>query len=198
MNSTSTSSVGAQRAAGRDEVDDGVGQTDEGCQFHRAIELDQVDVHALAGEMFGGRPDVLRGHAQPRARDAPRARSRSPPVPPRPSGSGRCPGRPAGRGRRRRARAARPCRQRRGRRRRAGRKSVRRWHARSATAARDRRSGTIRLRLSTADGSTAIPQRASSGAVSSNIRPFDRASVSIAGRRPCGVRISAAAADGRG
>jgi hypothetical protein len=53
--------VGLQRAAGGHQVDDGVGQPGQRRQFHRAVELDQVDMHALGGEVLARRLDVLGG-----------------------------------------------------------------------------------------------------------------------------------------
>src|SRR3569623_3555190 len=40
-------SVGLERAAGGNEIDDDVGQSDQRRQLHRSLELDEVDVHAL-------------------------------------------------------------------------------------------------------------------------------------------------------
>ena len=59
--------VGLQRAAGGHQIDDGVGQPDQRRQFHRAVELDQVDVHALGGEVLARDLDVLGGHLEARA-----------------------------------------------------------------------------------------------------------------------------------
>src|SRR5690606_19385551 len=56
-------SVGLEGAAGGDEVDDDVGQSDQGSELHRTIQLDEVDVHALAGEVFARGVDVLGGDA---------------------------------------------------------------------------------------------------------------------------------------
>src|SRR5690606_42069011 len=39
--------VGAQGVAGVDHVDDLVGQADQRCQLHRAVELDDIDLAAL-------------------------------------------------------------------------------------------------------------------------------------------------------
>ena len=58
--------VRAQRAAAAHQVDDGVGQPDQRGQFHRAVELDQVDVHALGREVLARDLHVLGGDAQPR------------------------------------------------------------------------------------------------------------------------------------
>jgi hypothetical protein len=66
MCSTATQIVGFQRAAGGHQIDDGVGETGQWRQFHRAVELDQVDMHALGGEVFAGDVDVLACHLQAR------------------------------------------------------------------------------------------------------------------------------------
>ena len=55
--------VGLERAAGGDEIDDDVRQADQRGEFHRAVELDEVDVHALGREMVARRVDVLGGDA---------------------------------------------------------------------------------------------------------------------------------------
>src|SRR5437763_6442882 len=44
--------VGAQRAAGRDHVHDRIRQADQRRQLHRAVQFNEVDVHALVGEVF--------------------------------------------------------------------------------------------------------------------------------------------------
>ena len=98
--------VGLQRVAGGHQVDDRVGQPHQRRQLHRAVELDQVDVHALGGEDARAR---AAGTWSPRAAarpGAPRPRSRSPCAPPPSCGSARCPGRAAGTTPRRRARAS--------------------------------------------------------------------------------------------
>ena len=70
--------VRPQRVAGGDEVDDGVGEADQRRELHRAVELDQVDVHALGGEVLARGADVLGRDAQARALLHRAARSRSP------------------------------------------------------------------------------------------------------------------------
>ena len=50
--------VRLQRVAGRDQVDDRVGQAGQRRQLHRAVQLDQVDVHALGGEVLARDVDV--------------------------------------------------------------------------------------------------------------------------------------------
>ena len=55
--------VGLEGAAGGNEVDDNVGQPDQGGEFHRAVELDEVDVHALGREVVARRIDVFGGDA---------------------------------------------------------------------------------------------------------------------------------------
>src|SRR3989344_5556733 len=42
--------VGLERVAGGHQVDDGIGQADERRQFHAAVKLDHVDMHALGGK----------------------------------------------------------------------------------------------------------------------------------------------------
>ncbi len=59
--------VGAQGAAAADQVDDGIRQADQRRQLHRAVQLDQIDMHALGGEMLARALHVLGGHAQARA-----------------------------------------------------------------------------------------------------------------------------------
>src|SRR5574343_999201 len=56
--------VGLQRSSGRHQVDDGIRQTGQRRQFHRAVELDQVNMDALGGEMFARRLGVFGGHLQ--------------------------------------------------------------------------------------------------------------------------------------
>jgi hypothetical protein len=55
-----------QRVAGRHEVDDRVGQPDERRELHRAVQPDEVHVHALVGEVLARGGDVLGRDAQPR------------------------------------------------------------------------------------------------------------------------------------
>ena len=50
-----------------DQVDDRVGQAGQRRQLHRAVELDQVDVHALVGEVLARDAGVLGGDADARA-----------------------------------------------------------------------------------------------------------------------------------
>ena len=122
--------VGPQRVAGGHQVDDRVGQPDQRRELHRAVELDEVDVHALGREVLARGLHVLGRDADARAAlhgagPVVAALRRRPPC-----GSGRCRGRAAGRGPRRRARAARPCPRRPRRRRRTARRSARRRRAR--------------------------------------------------------------------
>src|SRR3989344_4926642 len=42
--------LGLERVAGGHQVDDGIGQADERRQFHAAVKLDHVDMHALGGK----------------------------------------------------------------------------------------------------------------------------------------------------
>ena len=58
--------VGFQRAAGRHQIDDGIGKTGERCKFHRAVELDEIDVHPLGGKVLAGDVDVLGRHLEAR------------------------------------------------------------------------------------------------------------------------------------
>ena len=147
--------VGAQRVAGVDQVDDRVGEAHERRQLHRAVELDQVDVHALGGEVLARGADVLGRHAQARALLHRARRSRSPRAPRPPCGSARCRGRAAGRGPARRARRAGRGRPRRGRRRRTARRSARRRRAPGSGAGPARRVARISLR----DGSRILGGR---------------------------------------
>ena len=170
--------VRLQRVAGGHEVDDRVGKADERRQLHRAVELDQVDVHAPSrrnARAPRARTWWRRGCAR---RAGPCRASRSRGASQRRAGSGRCRGRAAGRGPRRRARPARPCRRRRRRPRRTGRTSARRTGAGSAAS---RPAGSSRgSSLRDASGSSAgtMPAAANSGSVSSRLRPLDRAIVS--------------------
>ena len=59
--------VGAQRVAGGDQVDDRVGEPGQRREFHRAVQPDEVDVHALRGEVLARDLQILGGDAQPRA-----------------------------------------------------------------------------------------------------------------------------------
>src|ERR1700694_722666 len=59
--------VRLQRVAGVDEVDDRIGEAHERRELHRAVEADQVHVHALGGEMLARGTDVLGRDSQARA-----------------------------------------------------------------------------------------------------------------------------------
>src|SRR5712691_4034102 len=59
--------VGAQRIAAGNQIDDRVGEAHERREFHRAVEPDQIDVHALGCEVFSRGLHVLGRHAQTRA-----------------------------------------------------------------------------------------------------------------------------------
>src|SRR5712691_3132862 len=59
--------IGAQRIAARNQIDDRVGQTHERRELHRAVEPDQIDVHALGCEVLARGLHVLGRHAQTRA-----------------------------------------------------------------------------------------------------------------------------------
>src|SRR6185312_17029081 len=56
--------VGADGATRRDQVHDGVGQTHQRSQFHGAVQLDQIHVHALGGKVLAGGARVFGGNAQ--------------------------------------------------------------------------------------------------------------------------------------
>ena len=73
-----------QRLAGAHQVDDRVGEPGQRRELHRAVELDQIDVHALGGEVLARRLHVLGGDLAAARPAAPRAGSRSPRAP-RPS-----------------------------------------------------------------------------------------------------------------
>src|SRR5882762_2349328 len=59
--------IGAKRIAAGNQIDDRVGQTHERRQLHRAVEPDQIDVHALGCEVLARGLHVLSRHAQTRA-----------------------------------------------------------------------------------------------------------------------------------
>jgi len=59
--------VPAECAAGGNEVDDDVGQAYQRGQFHRTVQLDEVDVHALGREVVARRVDILGGDTDARA-----------------------------------------------------------------------------------------------------------------------------------
>src|SRR5439155_21572102 len=44
--------VGLQRVASAHQIDDHVGKSNQWCQFHRAVKLDQVDMDTLGGKML--------------------------------------------------------------------------------------------------------------------------------------------------
>ena len=67
ISSTSTRLLARKRIARADQVDDRIGETDQRRQFHRTVQLDQVDVHALGGEMLACDFHVLGRDAQTRA-----------------------------------------------------------------------------------------------------------------------------------
>src|SRR6185437_13304461 len=59
--------VRLERAARVHQVHDRVGEADQRRELHRAVELDEVDVHALGGEVLARGLDVFRRDAQARA-----------------------------------------------------------------------------------------------------------------------------------
>ena len=59
ISSTATSLLAFNVPPVEHQVDDGVGQAGQRRQFHRTVELDQVDMDALGGEMLARRLDVL-------------------------------------------------------------------------------------------------------------------------------------------
>ena len=67
ISSTRLQIVGAQRVAAAHQVDDRIGEPGERRELHRAVELDEIDVHALRGEMLARRLHVLGRDLQPRA-----------------------------------------------------------------------------------------------------------------------------------
>ena len=179
MSSTTTRSLAASVLPGAHEIDDRIGETGQRRELHRAVQLDQIDVHALGGEVLArrlARTWWRRECARRAARCRP-SRSRASSRPP--SGSARSRDRAAGRGLRRPARAARPCRRRRCRRRRARRTSARRTRARSRPrrpAGWCRRSACARTPDPRPER---CPPRARSGSVSSKMRPLESARVSV-------------------
>src|SRR5882672_6527027 len=58
--------IGTQGIAGRHQVDDRVGQAEERSELHRAVELDEIDMHALRREVLTRRLHVLGRDAQAR------------------------------------------------------------------------------------------------------------------------------------
>src|SRR5262249_48342484 len=60
-------SVRTQGAAGRNEIDDRIGETGQRRELHRPIELDQIDVDALGSKEFARAGDVLGCHPQSRS-----------------------------------------------------------------------------------------------------------------------------------
>ena len=59
--------VGFECVAGGDQVHNRVGQTHQRCEFHAAIQLDEVDVNAFGGKKLPRYRHVLGGHLQARA-----------------------------------------------------------------------------------------------------------------------------------
>src|SRR5215470_135850 len=59
--------VRLERVAAAHQVDDRLGKTHERGELHRAVEPDQVHVHALGGEVLARRRDVFGCHSQSRA-----------------------------------------------------------------------------------------------------------------------------------
>src|SRR5208283_3160760 len=59
--------VGPERIAGADKVDDCVREPDQRRQFHRTVEADQIDVHALVRKMLARRRNVLGRNPESRA-----------------------------------------------------------------------------------------------------------------------------------
>src|SRR5262252_540369 len=58
--------VGSQGVARRDQIDDRIGEPEEGRELHRPVELDEVDVHALRREVLASGLHVLGRDAKPR------------------------------------------------------------------------------------------------------------------------------------
>ena len=59
--------VGAQGVARADQIDNRVAQANQRTEFHRAVEFNQIHIHAFGGEMRFGSFDVFGDHAQARA-----------------------------------------------------------------------------------------------------------------------------------
>ena len=57
-------SIGAQRVAGLDQIDDQVGQPDQRTQFHRAVERDDLGVDAALAEKVDRQVGILGGDAR--------------------------------------------------------------------------------------------------------------------------------------
>src|SRR5690606_3666244 len=56
--------VGLEGVAGGDEVDDGIGQTHQRSKLHRAVQLDQINVDALARKVLTSCTHILGGDAK--------------------------------------------------------------------------------------------------------------------------------------
>jgi hypothetical protein len=109
MCSTSTRWLALSVLAGGHQVDDGIGQAGQRRQLHAAVELDQVDVHALGRQKMLARDlGVLGGHADARALAHGGGVVEVGCAPPRSCGSARSSGPAAGTGPGHRAPAARP------------------------------------------------------------------------------------------
>ena len=67
ISSTATRSFACSVLPVRNEVDDRVGEAGERRELHRAVQLDQVDVHALRREMLARRVHVFGRDADARA-----------------------------------------------------------------------------------------------------------------------------------
>ena len=59
--------VGLERPPRRNQIDDDIGQPYQRRQFHRTVQFDEVDVHALAGKEQPCGLDILGRHRQARA-----------------------------------------------------------------------------------------------------------------------------------
>ena len=60
--------IGAQGIAGVDQIDDTIGQADQRCQFHRAIEFDDLHLLAQAGVVTAGGMHEFGGDLHPPGR----------------------------------------------------------------------------------------------------------------------------------
>ena len=56
--------VGFQRVAGGDQIDNGIRQADQRCKLHRAVQLDNIHMNAFGGKVFRRNIGVFGGDAQ--------------------------------------------------------------------------------------------------------------------------------------
>ena len=60
--------IGLQRIAAGNQIDNRVAQTDQRRKFHRSVQFDDVHMHTFAGKMFGGDVGIFGGNPQAAAR----------------------------------------------------------------------------------------------------------------------------------